>query len=94
MTEQELFDRCTLAYFRSEKRRGRQPQQPSYGASDLFFHRGGTATVVLSNVNGVLAGFKVYPKSGQVVRLPLRVSSARTARTAASTRPPTSSRTR
>ena len=69
MTEQELFDRCTLAYFRSEKRRGHVPQQPSFGVSDVIFHRGGTTTVILSNMNGVLAGFKVYPKSGQVVRL-------------------------
>jgi hypothetical protein len=73
MTEQELLDRCTLAYLRSEKRQGRVPPQPSYGASDIFFHRGGTATVVLSNVNGVLAGYKVYTKSGQVVRLAQRV---------------------
>jgi hypothetical protein len=71
MTEEKLIARCTLAYLRSEKRRGRVPQQPSWGDSDVVFHRGGTATVVLSNVNGVLAGFKVYPKSGQVVRLDL-----------------------
>jgi hypothetical protein len=71
MTEQELFDRCTLAYLRSEKRRGVVPQQPSFGASDIIFHRGGTTTVVLSNVNGILAGYKVYPRSGQVVRLHL-----------------------
>ena len=73
MTEDELLTRCTLAYLRSEKRRGRVPQQPSWGHSDVVFHRGGTATVVLSNVNGVLAGFKVYRGSGQVVRLRLAV---------------------
>lgn len=73
MTEEQLFDRCTLAYLRSERRRGRVPQQPSWGDSDVVFHRGGTATVVLSNVNGVLAGFKVYRASGHVVRLRLAV---------------------
>lgn len=60
MNEFELMDRAIGALSLRAQRTGEQYQQPNAGLSEIEIHNG-ISYVVLRNINGVLAAYRVCP---------------------------------
>lgn len=64
MDAEYLYDRALIAYFRYYKKKGIEPQQPSFGSSEISPH----GIIKLRNMNGVLAIYRYNEKNDRLIK--------------------------